>query len=100
MKSLRRLYAIFIFAAISTNAFAQAKTKPYKIFTSGREITIKSSKEIEYVMVWTTDGDRVVEQKGIKEKSFRTTLPIYRKAFFLMVCFSDKKVYTEKIGIQ
>lgn len=51
MKSLRRLYAIFIFAAISTNAFAQAKTKPYKIFTSGREITIKSSKEIEYVMV-------------------------------------------------
>ena len=100
MKSLRRLYAIFIFAAISTNAFVQAKTKPYKIFTSGREITIKSSKEIEYVMVWTTEGDRVVEQKGIKEKSFRTTLPIYRKAFFLMVCFSDKKVYTEKIGIQ
>jgi hypothetical protein len=82
MKSLRRLYAIFIFAAISANAFAQAKTKPYKIFTSGREITIKSSKEIEYVMVWTTEGDRVVEQKELKKNLFVPHFPSIAKHFF------------------
>ncbi|HUM96385.1 MAG TPA: hypothetical protein PK275_00940 [Chitinophagaceae bacterium] len=104
MKLLMRLCASLFLLVIVDNSYSQPKSqsppKPYKVLTSGREITIKSNKDIEYVMVWTTDGDRVVEQKGIKEKSFSTTLPIYRKAFFLMVCFTDKKVYTEKIGLQ
>ncbi len=51
-------------------------------------------------MVWTTSGNRVVEQKEINNNYFVLDIPINQKTFFLMIGFSDGKIYTEKIGIQ
>lgn len=102
MPLLGRLCAISFLLFFSVGLSAQSNTKPnkpYKVLTNGREITVKSNKNLKYVMIWTTGGDRVVEQKNINENSLRITLPIYRKAFFLMVCLEDGKVYTEKIGL-
>lgn len=107
LKSLFRLLAIPLLFLIQPGAEAQGKdssnpaltAKPYKVLTAGRQITIKCSQPVYHVMIWTTDGDRVVEQKDINNNSFSVTLPISRKAFFLMVGLANGKVYTEKIGM-
>jgi hypothetical protein len=74
--------------------------KPYTLMTSGKQITIKSSKTIQQIMLWTSNGNRVVEQKGINTSSYTVNIPVNHKAFFLMIGLNDGKVYTEKIGVQ
>lgn len=91
----------FIFFA--RQSYGQQKSKiekPYKVLTSGRQLTINSDKKIHHIMLWTTNGDRVVEQKNINETNYTIRVPINRNAFFIMVGMADGKVYTEKIGIQ
>ena len=74
--------------------------KPYTVLTNGKHITIKSNKNIKHVMLWTTRGDRVVEQREINDNSYTINITINEKVFFLMVGMADGKIYTEKIGIQ
>jgi hypothetical protein len=85
---------------IEPAASTPRENKPYKVQTTGKQITIKSTKNINHVMIWTTDGNRVVEQKGINNTSVNIDLPISRKTFYLMVGLVNGRVYTEKIGIQ
>ncbi|MGQ0737514.1 MAG: hypothetical protein ACT4OJ_00485 [Bacteroidota bacterium] len=102
-KSVYRLLAVAALSVLIMTGQAQTaakETRPYKVLTSGRQLTIKSIKTIQHIMLWTTGGDRVVEQKDINNNSFTTDIPISRKAFFLMVGLANGKVYTEKIGIQ
>jgi len=111
--ALRRLFAIVILSISCYLVYAQSadnstqyeisakKTpKPYKVITSGKQITIKSSKDIQHVMLWTSNGHRVIEQKEINAASFSFTIPVNDKIFFLMVGTTDGKIYTEKIGVQ
>ncbi len=103
MRSVCRLTAMLLLSVLFIAGEAQPvkkETKPYKVLTSGRQLTIKSTKSIQSVMLWTTGGDRVVEQKSINNNSITIDIPINRKAFFLMVELSNGKVYTEKIGVQ
>ncbi len=82
------------------SATEKKEIKPYKLLTYGRQINIKSTGIIKHVMLWTTSGNRVVEQKEINNNYFVLDIPINQKTFFLMIGFSDGKIYTEKIGIQ
>lgn len=103
MQSVYRLLAVIAFSVSIFAATAQPlnkEPKPYKVLTSGRQLTIKSNKNIQHVMLWTTGGDRVVEQKDINNNSFTIDIPINRKTFFLMVGLANGKIYTEKIGVQ
>ncbi len=94
------LVPVFVLFALQSNAQSKPKeAKPYKVLTSGKQLTIKSEKKILHVMLWTTNGDRVVEQKDINEKSIVVNVPINRKTFFLMVGLENGKVYTEQIGL-
>ena len=102
MKSVARLVAVILFTVSFLSIKAQSskkETKPYRVITSGRQLTIKSNKTINNIMVWTTDGNRVVEQKNINNNSFTIDIPVYRKAFYLMIGLTNGKIYTEKIGI-
>ena len=103
MKSMARLCAFVSLFFIAMTAAAQPESvdyKPYKLLTAGRQITIKSTKAIKQVMLWTTGGDRVVEQKEINNSSFVVNIPVNQRSFFLMIGLSDGKIYTEKIGLQ
>jgi hypothetical protein len=73
---------------------------PFRILTAGKQITIKSAKGINYVMLWTAGGHRVVEQKDINTSSYTINITINEKIFFLMLGLNDGKIYTEKIGVQ
>jgi len=102
MKSVARLVAVILFTVSFLSIKAQSSkkdTKPYRVITSGRQLTIKSNKTINNIMVWTTDGNRVVEQKNINNNSFTIDIPVYRKAFYLMIGLTNGKIYTEKIGV-
>lgn len=108
VSTIRRLLALAIFSAIGINVTAQSSSKqittkpnkPYKVAASGKQLTIRSVKGIRHVMLWTTGGNRVVEQRGINNNSWVMNIPVNDKAFFLMVGLGDGKIYTEKIGIQ
>lgn len=108
LSAIRRLLAVAFFSILCIVSQAQPVNDPafrkevkvYKILTSGKQITIKSTKNIKHIMLWTTDGHRVVEQKEINNSSYTFTVPVNQKTFFLMIGLSDGKIYTEKIGIQ
>jgi hypothetical protein len=108
MHQIRRLCAmvslsLFVLTAQAqpvTSELAKKNGKPYKILTSGRQITIKSSRDIKHVMLWTINGYRVVEQKEINNPLYVLNIPVNQKAFFLMIGLSNGKIYTEKIGLQ
>lgn len=108
LSAVRRLLAVVILsvsflasgAQPESNSPVKKETKPYKVLTSGKQITIKSAKNIQHVMLWTTGGHRVVEQREINSSSFAFTIPVDEKIFFLMVGLDGGKIYTEKIGIQ
>ena len=76
------------------------EARPYKILTAGKQVTIKSTKAINHVMLWTTGGNRVIEQKKINSNSYTFTIPVNQKTFFLMIGLEGGKIYTEKIGIR
>ena len=40
------------------------KSKPFRILTSGKLVSIKSTKTIKNVMVWTSGGNRIIEDKN------------------------------------
>ena len=91
----------------SAQSFAESKNtntstrenKPYKILTSGKQVTVKSSKEIKTIMVWTSTGHRVLEEKSVNATSFSFNLNVTEKVFFVMIQFEGSKPYTEKIGV-
>ncbi len=108
LSAIRRLLAAASLSLLFITAGAQTdnklptlnEAKPYKVITYGKQITIKSNKSIKHVMVWTTGGNRVIEQKEINSSSYTFTIPVNQKTFFLMIGLDGGKIYTEKMGIQ
>ncbi len=106
--AFRRLLAALTFLLLAGQTPAQPvnndppkpEPKPYKVLSSGKQFTVKSTKTISHIMVWTADGDRIVEQKNIQQSSYSFTIPVKGNYYFLMVGMGNGKIYTEKIGIR
>ncbi len=79
---------------------AKQNPNPFRILTSGKQISIKSSKDIKTVMVWTASGHRIVEQKEVNASTYNFRINVNEKVFFVMLQLSDGKIYSEKIGVQ
>jgi hypothetical protein len=91
--------SFFVFLGTTNAQSVNSGPKPYKILTSGKQITIKSQKNISHIMLWTTGGNRVVEQKEINNPTVSFTVPVNQKGFYLMVGLTDGRIYTEKLGV-
>lgn len=103
----RRFMAIVTSILISVCTIAQpvdepAKkpVKPYQVLTSGKQVTIKSTKNIKNIMVWTATGHRVVEQRDLNANSYSFTVKVNERIFYLMIQYEGLKPFTEKIGIR
>ena len=79
---------------------AAAKTRPYRLLTEGRQVTIRCTQRLESVMVWTSGGHRVIEQKDIKKEEFQFQLTVPARVYFIMIRLSDGSSYSEKFGVQ
>ncbi len=108
MRSLtRRIFALAIPVLLAaTTLLAQPVTdpgkpaKPYKVLTSGKQVTVKSTRAMKNLMVWTSSGNRIVEQRDLNQSSYSFRADIKgEKYFFLMVQYDGMKPFTEKIGI-
>ena len=103
--AIRRSLTMALFLLFSLAVFSQAddlpakKPKPYKVLTSGKQITIKSSKPIKHVMVWTASGHRIVEQRDINGPVYSFNANVKEKVFFLMIQYDGMKPFTEKVGL-
>lgn len=111
MSAFRRLIAATFLSVLFFSTQAQRanlpvipqnikENKPYKVLTNGKQVTIKSTKDIDHIMLWTSRGNRVVEQKEINAAIFTFKVPIDDKFYFLMVGLEGGKIYTEKIGVR
>jgi hypothetical protein len=108
--SIRGLMIVLVVSCLSIFSHAQPApvnevettgiNKPYKILTSGKQITVKSTKDIKSIMVWTASGYRILEEKEVNATSFSFIINVSEKVFFVMIRFEGAKPYTEKIGIQ
>src|SRR5579885_64891 len=78
--------------------------KPFKILTSGKQITVKSidnTNNLKQILVWTSSGHRIVEQHELDVPSFDFTVSgINAKIFFMLVEFKDGKRVSEKFGVR
>lgn len=111
-KSFYRLLALLSLSLYISTAYAQTSgnsyepsfkkaAKPFKILTSGKQITIKSTKDIKTIMVWTASGHRIVEQTQVNAASFSFNISGSReRIFFVMVQFEGQKPVTEKFGVE
>jgi hypothetical protein len=78
----------------------EKSSKPYRILTSGKSVTIKSTKTIKNVMVWTSGGNRIIEDKNVNASNYNFRITVNEKIFFIMVQLMDGRTYSEKIGVQ
>jgi hypothetical protein len=105
VRSIHQYVAIIAISCITIISHAQTgqtgitENKPYKILTSGKQITVKSTKNIKNIMVWTASGHRIVEQKAVNASSYTFNINVSEKIFFVMIEYEGSKPYTEKIGI-
>src|SRR5258708_5826308 len=84
------LSGLFLFSnAQGFNDPSKKESKPYRIFTSGKQITVKSSKDIKSVMVWTASGHRIIEQREINSPSYTFIVGVNEKIFFVMLEFAN-----------
>ncbi|MFI5132735.1 MAG: hypothetical protein ACHQEB_00285 [Chitinophagales bacterium] len=81
-------------------AIEKPAPKPFKILTSGKQITLRSNAGIKNVMVWTASGHRIIEQQDINSTSYTFNITIEERVFFVMIQLQDGKHYTEKIGVK
>lgn len=104
---IRRLAFILLFSGLFCMAFAQPENdfskkfaKPYRILSTGKQITVKSTEDIKSIMVWTSSGHRIIEQKEVNASSFSFRVNVNERIFFVMLELKGNKRYTEKIGVQ
>ena len=77
-----------------------ASTKPFKVLTNGKQITIQSKQNLKSLMVWTASGHRFVEEKELTANSYTFTVPAKEKIFYMMIEAADGKRFTEKMGVK
>lgn len=75
-------------------------SKPFRILTNGKQITVQSNKTISKIIVWTSGGNRFVEQSNLEASTYNFTIPAKEKFVFMMLELQGGKRFTEKIGVQ
>ncbi len=76
----------------------ETAAKPYKLITSGTNVTIRSTTAIKSILVWTAEGKRIVEEKEINATNYNFRLTANARYFFIRIQMKDGKSFSEKIG--
>ena len=77
-----------------------SSSKPYKILTNGKQITIQLKQNLKSLIVWTASGHRIVEEKAIKTSTYSFTVPAKEKIFYMKIETANGKRFTEKMGVK
>lgn len=112
-QAIRKLAVIAFFTCIVSASMAQdpgpknklstterTESKPFRILTNGNQITVQTNKNISKIIVWTSGGNRFVEQSNVEASSYNFTIPAKEKFVFMMLELQGGKRFTEKIGVR
>ena len=77
-----------------------SSSKPFKVLTNGKQITIQAKQNLKSLMVWTASGHRIVEEKEMKANNYSFSVPSKEKFIFMVAEMADGKKFTEKIGLK
>jgi len=72
---------------------------PYKVLTTGNQVTIRCSRDIKTVMAWNSGGNRILE-KSPHAAVFSFRVPTTQKLIFIRIQLEDGKIYSEKVGLR
>lgn len=108
---LKAILVFYLFSATyiinaQSNSFKIPETttstsaKPYKVLTNGKQITIQSKQNLKSLMVWSSSGHRIVEEKELKTTSYSFTIPSREKICFMSIETMEGKRFSEKIGLK
>ena len=106
---LKAILVFYLFSATyiingQGNSFKIPETttsaKPYKVLTNGKQITIQSKQNLKSLMVWSSTGHRIVEEKELKTTSYSFTIPSREKICFMSIETMEGKRFSEKIGLK
>ena len=82
------------------NTEINTPAKPFKVLTNGKQITIQSKQNLKSLMVWTSSGHRIVEEKDLKTNSYSFAVPAKEKVVFIRLETAEGKRFTEKMGVK
>jgi hypothetical protein len=98
------LCCVSLLHPVSAQSFSGKKesksAEPFRILTSGKKITIQAKQNIQSLMVWTSAGHRVIEEKEINATAYSFNITISEKIFYVRVDMANGKMYTKKLGVQ
>ncbi len=84
--------------SIGTSAAIIDPNHPYKVLTTGNQVTVKCLRAIRTIMAWNTGGTRILE-KSPHTSVFSFRVATTHKIIFLRIQLEDGKTYSEKIGL-
>lgn len=84
----------------SSEVNSAPSAKPYKVLTNGKQITIQSKQNLKSLMVWSSSGHRIVEEKELRTTSYSFYVPSKEKICFISIETMEGKRFTEKIGVK
>ena len=98
MKLPNCLFALLLSLAPGQAPAQNNVTRPFKMYSAGKQLTLRSPKPMHRILVWTIEGDRLAEWREAASSQVTIELPVFRKVYFLMVVFADGKVWSGKIA--
>ena len=111
--AIRRIMSVSAFTLIVSLSMAQDpgpknkstvteknETKPFRILTNGKRISIESKEDIKTIIAWSASGHRFVEQTNLNVPYWNFEIPTNEKLVFVMLELKNGKHYTEKIGVR
>lgn len=88
-----------IVSAIARKDFS-SNAKPFKLLTSGSQVTVQARQNLVRITVWKSNGQRLLDKEGIASTQFSFTSNNRDRFYFIMLELADGSRFTEKLGLQ
>ncbi len=84
------------YSSVMAVSFNQ-KINPYRIYQSGNQLVVQNTSSIESLVVWNSQGKRLIEKKNIQQGTTHVSLNNSRGFAFVHINLEDGTRFTEKV---
>jgi len=97
--SKRNQEAAQIVSVVARKDFS-SNSKPFKLLTSGSQVTVQAKQNLVRITVWKANGQRLLDKEGLSSTQFSFTSNNGDRFYFIMLELADGSRFTEKLGLQ
>ena len=73
------------------------KVNPYRIYQAGNQLVVQNTSSIESLVVWNSQGKRLIEKKNIQQGTTHVSLNNSTGFAFVHINLEDGTRFTEKV---